>query len=298
MRQRGLQQSPAAGSAMGKKKTKKPPANEWRTREWRTRSPRSSYRYPDKGDRITRSFIGRSEPYPGYWQESEDRALADFYAYCKQKKRKALLDIGAGEGRLALRLSTCFEEVTALEPDPGRLAQAKSAARRADIRNIRFVEKEFLSFEAPSEFFDAVVISHVIQHIETIAVPTFFKKAHSLLKDGGKLIVMTSHARRSSAISFSKSLMKGDRILDVSINQEEFDQLVVNRDGVLPVRFFSFQMLREMLSPIFHIENERVFHELFKRISLDRFIFRDTLGNVPWVREFFGRDMLVEARKK
>jgi hypothetical protein len=91
--------------------------------------------------------------------------------------------------------------------------------------------------------------------------------------------------------------MKGGRILDVPINQEEFDRLVVNRDGVLPVRFFSFQMLRAMLSPIFHIENERVFHELFKRISLDRFIFRDTVANIPWVREFFGRDMLVEARK-
>ena len=91
--------------------------------------------------------------------------------------------------------------------------------------------------------------------------------------------------------------MKGGRILDVPIDQEEFDRLVVNRDGVLPVRFFSFQMLRAMLSPIFHIENERVFHELFKRISLDRFIFRDTVANIPWVREFFGRDMLVEARK-
>jgi len=282
---------------MRKKKAKKPPAHNWRSREWRTRSLRSGYRYPDEGDRITRSFIGRSEPYPGYWQKSEDRALANFYAYCRQKKRNAFLDIGAGEGRLALKLSPCFEEVTAVEPDPGRLTQAKSAARRADIRNIRFVENDFLSLQAPREFFDAVMISHVIQHIETSAVPVFFKKAHSLLKDGGKLVVLTSHARRSSAARFSKSLMKGGRILDVPIDQEEFDRLVVNRDGVLPVRFFSFQMLRAMLSPIFHIENERVFHELFKRISLDRFIFRDTVANIPWVREFFGRDMLVEARK-
>jgi hypothetical protein len=130
------------------------------------------------------------------------------------------------------------------------------------------------------------------------AVPNFFSKAYSLLKDGGKLVVTTCHGRRGRIMPFSKSLIEEDKVLDVFIEQREFDQLVVNNDGVLPVRFFSFQELRGMLSPFFLIQRERVFHELYPKTLFDLLIFRDRLINVPWCRNFFGRDMIIEAVKK
>ena len=256
------------------------------------------YEYPDKGDRITRSFIARSEPYPGYWEQSEDSAFAGFYAFCKETRREAMLDVGAGEGRLALKLSPYFREVTALDPDHGRLAQAQSAALEHGVPNIRFLEEEFLTLEMPGESFDVVMISHVIQHINICTVPNFFSKAHQLLKRRGKLIITTSHAKQGNGTAFSKAVLNGDRSSEVPIDEKEFNRLVVNSVGVLPVRFFSFGALRDMLSSLFDIETERVFHELYPRNIFDLVMFRDTLINLSCIRDFFGRDMLVEARKR
>jgi SAM-dependent methyltransferase len=51
-----------------------------------------------------------------------------------------LLDLGCGTGQIAIPLSTSFEEVVAMDPEPEMLAEAKLAIDSAGTRNISLVE--------------------------------------------------------------------------------------------------------------------------------------------------------------
>jgi len=53
-------------------------------------------------------------------------------------RRKRVLDLGCGDGRFALGLAPYASAVEGLDPDPEAIAAAKKAARKDDIRNVRF----------------------------------------------------------------------------------------------------------------------------------------------------------------
>jgi ubiquinone/menaquinone biosynthesis C-methylase UbiE len=52
---------------------------------------------------------------------------------------KRVLDIGCGDGRLALGFAPLATRVDGIDPDPEAIAAAKRSARMAGIRNVRFV---------------------------------------------------------------------------------------------------------------------------------------------------------------
>src|SRR5215467_14568019 len=53
-----------------------------------------------------------------------------------------LLDVGCGPGVLTVRLAHLFEEVVGLDPDPGMLAEGRSAAQEQGIVNITWVQAQ------------------------------------------------------------------------------------------------------------------------------------------------------------
>src|SRR3979490_2572992 len=54
---------------------------------------------------------------------------------------KRVLDLGCGDGRLALGVAPFATRVEGIDPDPEAIAAAKSNARKAGVRNVRFAAR-------------------------------------------------------------------------------------------------------------------------------------------------------------
>jgi SAM-dependent methyltransferase len=95
---------------------------------------------------------------------------------------RRLLDVGSGSGDLLLRMRARGWTVLGVEPDP----VAAGAARRngLDVRDGMLADAEF-----PDDTFDAIVLSHVIEHVhDPIAL---LRECGRVLRPGGVLVLMT-----------------------------------------------------------------------------------------------------------
>ena len=72
---------------------------------------------------------------------------------------KRVLDIGCGDGRLAIGLAPLAKTIHGLDPDPEAIALAKNAARRAGVRNTRFSVGAAQRLPYPDAAFDVVILS-------------------------------------------------------------------------------------------------------------------------------------------
>lgn len=72
---------------------------------------------------------------------------------------RRVLDIGTGDGRLALGAARWAREVVGLDPDPTAVAAAKRNARRMKVRNVTFVAGPAQELPFPDGSFDVVILS-------------------------------------------------------------------------------------------------------------------------------------------
>src|SRR5262245_26714297 len=72
---------------------------------------------------------------------------------------KRVLDLGCGDGRLALGLASLAATVSGLDPDAEAIAAARSRARKAGVRNVRFDVGTALSMPYARGAFDRVILS-------------------------------------------------------------------------------------------------------------------------------------------
>ena len=72
---------------------------------------------------------------------------------------KRVLDLGCGDGRFALGVAPAASSVVGVDPDPEAIAAAKKNARKARVRNVRFVVGAAQSLQYPGEVFDVVILS-------------------------------------------------------------------------------------------------------------------------------------------
>jgi len=69
------------------------------------------------------------------------------------------LDLGCGDGRLALGVASLATSVDGIDPDPEAIAAAKSSARKAGVRNVRFATGAAQHLPYPDADFDVVILS-------------------------------------------------------------------------------------------------------------------------------------------
>ena len=72
---------------------------------------------------------------------------------------KRVLDLGCGDGRLALGVATFATRVEGLDPDPEAIAAARRNARKAGVRNVRFAAGAAQRLPYPDAAFDLVILS-------------------------------------------------------------------------------------------------------------------------------------------
>lgn len=102
------------------------------------------------------------------------------------------LDVGSGTGELLPMLGARCEQVTALDNAPAMLEQAREAAKRAGLDNVRFLQGEMEDLPEGMRY-DLIVASMVMHHTPDPA--RFCERAQMRLRSGGLLLIveLTQH---------------------------------------------------------------------------------------------------------
>jgi SAM-dependent methyltransferase len=102
------------------------------------------------------------------------------------RRRGALLDIGSGAGAMLAQWARQHRKAVGIEPDPDAAARAR--AKGLDVRTQTIEQAEF-----PPGSFDAVTMSHVLEHVER--PDEVLRKIARFLAPEGELIIWIPNFR-------------------------------------------------------------------------------------------------------
>jgi ubiquinone/menaquinone biosynthesis C-methylase UbiE len=74
-------------------------------------------------------------------------------------RAKRVLDLGCGDGRLALGVARFATTVDGIDPDAEAIGAAKRNARKAAVRNVRFTAGAAQHLPYPDASFDVAILS-------------------------------------------------------------------------------------------------------------------------------------------
>lgn len=260
----------------------------------------TDYTYPDGEDRLTREwFDGAGEEFKRYSEVSDLRVMEKIKGWLQRHTdgEASLLDAGCGEGRLILDLAAGFHRVEAVEPDAARIERAKARVRVAELEDRVTFTHGTIEQIAPAAQFDAVVCSHVLQHVHTASVPTLLRGLRAALVDGGKLVLTTCHSTTGQE-SFDQTLKRDGQLIVEPVSQERFDGLIQNQESILPCRYFTELELTALVATagfeirevwLFHVDAQS-FQELGGAGDID-----DRINTDPQLRARMGVDVLILA---
>lgn len=95
------------------------------------------------------------------------------------------LDVGCGEGRLALQLADRCESAVGIDPDPGSVEAAQAAALGLD--NLQLIGADFLAYDFEDAQFDIITAVASIHHLP---FRDALDKMTMLLRPGGVLAII------------------------------------------------------------------------------------------------------------
>ena len=257
-----------------------------------------AYQYPDTHDVITNQYIKHHEPYPQYWQKSEDRILnrlIDHLRSLPEKGRQRFLDAGCGGGRLLPVFAPYFREIIALDPDNNRLNMAK------DIINKNNLAEKTSLFNCKTEElkdqqnFDFILSSHILQHLPTNSVFPILEHLINLLNPNGLLAVTTCHSIAPHDV-YTKSYLENGQLQEIAISKEEFNRCI-DQMGILPAHFFESETFTKTINTL---GMERLDFQVFHANIPDIHPLTDTddlLNASPEMQAQHGRDMYLLFRK-
>jgi ubiquinone/menaquinone biosynthesis C-methylase UbiE len=206
-----------------------------------------SYSYPDQLDFVTLALVCQD----GVDDQLLNRIEDDVYACAKRlfasNDFDSLLDLGCGQGRLIIKFSDYFQKVTGLEPDKHRIEAAKLNVAEQNINHVEFINALFQDAGFPDNHFDAVICNQVLQHVNTATVDEIINEVYRVLKKDGVFVLSVSGTETDKEY-FKKAFLVNDTGHSTEVNQEEFNRLTNDQNGILPIRFFLAENIRNYLS--------------------------------------------------
>ncbi|MDO0824655.1 class I SAM-dependent methyltransferase [Desulfosporosinus nitroreducens] len=110
--------------------------------------------------------------------------------YVGRGENLQVLDVGTGDGFLAILLAGLDYSVTAIEPHPDRLEQARKNVE-ASGKNIRFLRAEAHAIDLPNESVDVIVSRNAMGL--SLHPKEVYQEWFRLLKPAGKVLVFDSN---------------------------------------------------------------------------------------------------------
>jgi SAM-dependent methyltransferase len=101
-----------------------------------------------------------------------------------------LIDLGTGPGLLALGFAPYVGDITGVDPEPGMLAAARQAARRAG-QDFKLIEGKAEALPADIGQFDVITIGRALHWMEPGATAELFDR---LVAPGGVILVCSSNS--------------------------------------------------------------------------------------------------------
>jgi 2-polyprenyl-3-methyl-5-hydroxy-6-metoxy-1,4-benzoquinol methylase len=206
-----------------------------------------NFKYYDNFYNINTRHVEKDK-YAGLY--TEEYYKCPFYDYTSYRLEKIvalarpgagrrILDLGCGPGEIAVRCARQGAEVFGV--DVSRDALRLSAKRAAD-NNVKLALFEFDGRRVPfaDSFFDSIVLSDVVEHVDDQTLNCLFKECQRLLKPDGHVVIHTSPTR--NAILFAKALKK------ISIKRIDlYSRLITPEYEHLHIRYHSAGSLSDLL---------------------------------------------------
>ncbi len=181
----------------------------------------------------------------GPFQPGLERILPHVPDFCR------LLDVGCGNGRLALWLESKEKHVEYVGVDSSRKLLEVARSSTADMRFVkpRFVEADVTSdgwsAALPAQCFDVVTMISVLHHIPSFELRLrIFRDVAGLLEPGGKFILTTWQFLTSPRMR--KKIVPWSLVGMADSDVEEGDYLLDWRSGGVGYRYCHFVDEREI----------------------------------------------------
>jgi ubiquinone/menaquinone biosynthesis C-methylase UbiE len=100
-----------------------------------------------------------------------------------------LLDLGTGPGLIAIPLSTKFQEVVAIDPDPEMLQEAQSQAAQVEVNNIIWLEQGAELINSSLGVFKLATIGRAFHWMERELV---LERLYELLTEDGAIALLNT----------------------------------------------------------------------------------------------------------
>lgn len=156
----------------------------------------SPKRYQELIDKEARHWgsVGADPPYPQLWHDQqlfdmffgpEYRRLLESAAHCGSR----VLELGSGEGNLALDLARRKLHVDGIEISAERVKRARQNSRAQKLnRRVRFLVKDLNTVTLPKQRYSCVVAHDVLHHI--LNLDHLLDEVKKTLRPGGLVLVM------------------------------------------------------------------------------------------------------------
>jgi ubiquinone/menaquinone biosynthesis C-methylase UbiE len=123
------------------------------------------------------------------------------YLQEKIDKNKTVLEIGCGNGKLTISCSKKCSSAVGLDISKNMIENAKKNASRENIKNVKFFQEDFFSFQ-PNEKFDYVILSYFLNVFPNeAAAEKVLKRASTLVKPGGLILIADELEPKNTILS-------------------------------------------------------------------------------------------------
>lgn len=132
----------------------------------------------------------------------------------------AILDLGAGTGRLSAMMLNKFPGAHLTLVDISEEMLEKASTRFADNDKLQYIAADYLNYEF-GQTYDAVVSSLSIHHLTHPDKQALFRKVHSLLKPGGVFVNADQAAGSSPAFVAEFKRLWTNAVTATDLNPED-----------------------------------------------------------------------------